>query len=177
MSVIDMCREYLPMISKGAFDNPRAEIVIADGTKYIAETDERFDAIIVDSTDPIGPGAVLFTSEFYAGCKSRLKPGGVLINQTGLPFLQGWEIKQTAERFRAIFADVSAFLIHTPTYIGGPLALGWGSDDAALRAISVETLNHRYGKAGLETKYYNPDLHKGAFALPNYVKKQIDAEH
>ena len=174
MSVIDMCREYLPMISQGAYDNPRAEIVVADGTKYVAETDERFDAIIVDSTDPIGPGAVLFTSEFYADCKSCLKPGGVLINQTGLPFLQGWEVKQTAERFRALFADVGAFLIHTPTYIGGPLALGWGSDNPALRAIPAETLKARFNTAGLAMKYYNAELHKGAFALPSYVQQQVD---
>lgn len=175
MSVIDMCREYLPMISQGAYDNPRAEIVIADGTKYVAETDDHFDAIIVDSTDPIGPGAVLFTSEFYANCKSCLKSGGVLINQTGLPFLQGWEVKQTAERFRALFADVGAFLIHTPTYIGGPLALGWGSDDPALRAIPVDILQARFKPAGLAMKYYNPELHKGAFALPSYVQQQVTA--
>jgi spermidine synthase len=175
-SVIDMCREHLPMISRGSHDDPRAEILIADGTKFVRDTDERFDVIIVDSTDPIGPAEVLFTQDFYADCKRCLKPGGVLVNQCGLPFLQGWELTQTMQRFRKSFADVGAFLIHTPTYIGGPLVLGWASDDAALRAISQETLAERFGKAGLAMKYYNPALHKGAFALPSYVQELVDKQ-
>ncbi|MGF1622071.1 MAG: polyamine aminopropyltransferase [Rhodomicrobiaceae bacterium] len=175
-SVIDMCREHLPMISQRSYDDPRTEIVIGDGTKFVRETKERFDVIIVDSTDPIGPAEVLFTQDFYADCKRCLKPGGVLVNQCGLPFLQGWELTQTMQRFRKSFADVGAFLIHTPTYIGGPLVLGWASDDAALRAISQETLADRFGKAGLAMKYYNPALHKGAFALPSYVQELVDKQ-
>lgn len=174
-SVIDLCRLHLPDISRGSFDHPRAEIVISDGTKLVAETDERFDAIIVDSTDPIGPGQVLFTAEFYGDCKRALKPGGVLLTQQGLPFIQGWEIKQSVGYFRRFFTDVAAFLIHVPTYIGGPMALGWACDDAALRNIPVETLQARFAKAGLEMKYYTPELHKGAFAIPAYVKRLVDA--
>ncbi len=175
MSVIDMCRQYLPMISSGAYDDPRTEIVIADGTKFVAEADEKFDVVIVDSTDPIGPGAVLFTPEFYRSCKRCLKPGGILMNQTGLAFLQGWELKQTANRFRALFADVGAMLIHVPTYIGGPMALGWGSDDPGLRAVPVETLRARFDRAGLAMKFYNPEVHKGCFALPGYALADFNA--
>jgi spermidine synthase len=174
-SVIDLCRLHLPDISRGAFDHPRAEIVISDGTKLVAETDERYDAIIVDSTDPIGPGKVLFTREFYGDCKRALKPGGVLLTQQGLPFIQGWEVRQSVGYFRQFFADVAAFLIHVPTYIGGPMALGWACDDAALRSIGVEILQARFAKAGLEMKYYTPELHKGAFAIPAYVKRLVDA--
>ena len=174
-SVIDLCRLHLPDIARGALDNPRAEIVISDGTKLVAETDERFDAIIVDSTDPIGPGQVLFTREFYGDCKRALKPGGVLLTQQGLPFIQGWEVSQSVGYFRQFFSDVAALLIHVPTYIGGPMALAWASDDAALRAINVETLEARFAKAGLEMKYYTPELHKGAFAIPAYVKRLVDA--
>jgi spermidine synthase len=173
-SVINMCREHLPMISRGAYDDLRTELLIADGTTLVAETDERFDLIIVDSTDPIGPGEALFTEQFYRDCKRCLKPGGVLVNQCGLPFLQGWELTQTANRFRQVFADVGAFLIHTPTYIGGPLVLGWGSDDPGLRVISEETLHARFSRAALPMKYYNPRLHKGAFALPTYVQELLD---
>jgi len=175
-SVIDLCREHLPAISRGAFDHPRAEIVIADGTQFVAETDERFDAVIVDSTDPIGPGKVLFTREFYADCKRALTPGGVLITQNGLPFVQGWEIKQSVAHFRSLFADTTAFLITTPTYIGGPMALGWASDDTKLLEVPVETLRQRFAKAGLEMKYYTPDLHRGAFALPAYVQRLVEAD-
>jgi spermidine synthase len=174
-SVIDLCRLHLPDIARGSLDHPRAEIVISDGTKLVAETDERFDAIIVDSTDPIGPGQVLFTREFYGDCKRALKPGGVLLTQQGLPFVYGWELRQSVGYFRQFFADVAALLIHVPTYIGGPMALAWASDDAALRAISVETLEARFAKAGLKMKYYTPELHKGAFAIPAYVKQLVEA--
>jgi spermidine synthase len=93
--VIDLCRQYFPEISAGAYDHPRARIVIADGTKFVAETGDRFDVIMVDSTDPVGPGAVLFTREFYAGCQRCLKPGGLLVTQNGLPFLQAGELTQS----------------------------------------------------------------------------------
>jgi len=175
-SVIDMCREHLPMISQGAYDDQRAEIVIADGTAFVAETDELFDIVIVDSTDPIGPGEALFTETFYRDCKRCLKPGGILVNQCGLPFLQGWELTQTMTRFRRVFADAGAFLIHTPTYIGGPLVLGWASDDPGLRAVPEDTLRVRFDRAGLPMRYYNPALHKGAFALPSYVQALVNQE-
>ena len=93
--VIDLCRQHFPDVSAGAYDDPRTRIVIADGTKFVAETDERFDVIMVDSTDPIGPGAVLFTREFYADCARCLKPGGLLVTQNGLPFLQASELQQS----------------------------------------------------------------------------------
>ena len=101
--MIDLCREHFPDISAGAYDDPRTRIVIADGTKFVAETDERFDVIMVDSTDPIGPGAVLFTHEFYADCRRALADGGVLVTQNGIPFLQAGELKQSIGYFREMF--------------------------------------------------------------------------
>lgn len=170
-TVIDLSLKYMPKISNGAFDDPRAEIVVSDGTKLVAETNERFDAIIVDSTDPIGPGKVLFTHEFYSDCKRALAPGGVLITQQGLPFAYGWELEKSAGLFRDIYADWAPFTIHVPTYIGGPMALAWASEEPALRAVPLETLQARFAKAGLEMKYYTPELHKGAFAVAAYVAK------
>ncbi len=84
--VIALCRAHLPRHSAGAFDDPRAEIVIADGAAFVTETERRFDVIVIDSTDPIGPGAALFSESFYAGCKRCLKPGGVMSRQAGIPF-------------------------------------------------------------------------------------------
>ena len=107
-SVIELCREYFPEISAGAYDNPRTRIVIADGTKFVAETPDRFDVIMIDSTDPVGPGAVLFTRDFYAGCARCLKPGGLLVTQNGLPFLQASELKQSVGYYRELFGDAFA---------------------------------------------------------------------
>ena len=173
-SVIDLCREHFPKVSAGAYDNPRTRIVIADGTKFVAETDERFDVILVDSTDPIGPGAVLFTREFYAGCRRALAPGGILVTQNGLPFLQGPELKQSIGYFREMFDDAYAYLATTPSYFGGPMSFGWATDDGDLRRLRQDAVERRYADAGaFPTKYWRPEVHVAAFALPTYVRELV----
>lgn len=173
-SVIDLCREHFPQVSAGAFDNPRTTVVIADGTKFVAETGERFDLIMVDLTDPIGPGAVLFTREFYADCYKALAPGGVLVTQNGLPFLQASELKQSVGFFREMFADAFAYLATTPSYFGGPMSFGWATDDTDLRHLRQNAIEHRYAEAdAFPTRYWRPDVHVAAFALPNYVRELV----
>jgi len=174
-SVIEFCREHLPNHSAGAFDDARAEIVIADGAAFVAETGEteagrRFDVIIIDSTDPIGPGEVLFSETFYAGCKRCLTPGGVLVTQNGVPAVQGEEVTHSHARLGAHFADVAFYLAPVPTYSGGFMAFGWASDDTGPRQTPLEVLEARYAAAGIETRYYNPEIHRAAFALPNDVQ-------
>jgi len=175
-SVIDLCRAHFPEVSAGAYDDPRTRIVIADGTKFVAETDERFDVIMVDSTDPIGPGAVLFTREFYAGCRKALAKGGLLTTQNGLPFLQAAELKQSVGYFRELFNDAFAYLATTPTYVGGPMSFGWASDDGELRQHKRRKIERRYAKAGaFPTRYWGPEVHVAAFALPAYVRELVEA--
>jgi len=174
--VIDLCRAHFPEVSAAAYDDPRTRIVIADGTKFVAETDERFDVIMVDSTDPIGPGAVLFTREFYAGCRKALAKGGLLTTQNGLPFLQAAELKQSVGYFRELFNDAFAYLATTPTYVGGPMSFGWASDDGELRQHKRRKIERRYAKAGaFPTRYWRPDVHVAAFALPAYVRELVEA--
>jgi spermidine synthase len=168
-SVIELSRRYLDCIAQGAFDHPRARLAIADGMAFVSQTEERFDVIAVDSTDPIGPAKSLFTREFYAACKRALAPGGILVTQSGLPFVQADELRQTAAHFRALFADAGAYTLMTPTYIGGQMALGWASDDADLRRVPTEDLRRRYAAAGFETDYYTPEVHAASFALPAYI--------
>jgi len=169
-SVIEMCREYLPGHSAGAFDDPRAEIVVADGAAFVAGTERRFDVIIIDSTDPAGPGEVLFSEAFYGDCKRCLRPGGVMVTQNGVPSLQGAEVTNSHKRLGAHFADVAFYLASVPTYAGGVMAFGWASDDESLRETTLDGLASRYAAAGLETRYYNPEVHRAAFALPNTVR-------
>jgi spermidine synthase len=174
--VIDLCRQYFPEISAGAYDNPRSRIVIADGTKFVAETDERFDVIMVDSTDPIGPGAVLFTREFYEGCRRCLAPGGLLVTQNGLPFLQASELKQSVGYFRELFGDAYAYLATTPTYFGGPMSYGWATDNKKLRQHKRRKIAKRYEEAGsFSTRHWRPEVHVAAFALPTYVREIAEA--
>jgi spermidine synthase len=175
-SVIDLCREHFPDISAGAYDDPRTRIVIADGTKFVAETDERFDVIMVDSTDPIGPGAVLFTKEFYTDCRRALADGGILVTQNGLPFLQAAELKQSVTYFRDLFDDASAYLATTPSYFGGPMSFGWATDNAKLRKLKTRKIARRHAKAGnFPTRYWSPEVHAAAFALPAYIRELVEA--
>lgn len=168
--VVDFSKRHLPALSNGAFDDPRLELVIADGCEFVKRTDKRFDVIIVDSTDPIGPGEVLFTAEFYADCKRCLKPGGVVVTQNGVPFVQPGEVTNSYRRLGESFADVHFFRAAIPTYQGGDMAFGWASDDAGLRRQPIETIERRFEAAGIETRYYTPDLQVASFALPRTMR-------
>lgn len=169
-TVVDLCREWFPDISAGAFDDPRTDLIITDGVKFVAETDRRFDVVIVDSTDPVGPGEVLFTESFYADCHRVLKDGGVLATQNGVPFFQPEEVTNTYRRMGKSFKDNGFYTAVVPTYIGGFMTLGWGTDDVGLRDVPLPALQERFAASGLKTRYYTPELHKAAFALPQFIK-------
>jgi len=168
-SVVTMCREHLPSISGDAFDDPRLDLVFADGVDYVRTTDKRFDIAIIDSTDPIGPGEVLFTETFYQGGKRILKDGGILVTQNGVPFVQGDELTQSVRLLRGLFADASCYMATVPGYVGGPMAFGWGTDNPDLRSTPLNVLRERLAEAAIKTDYYTPEVHQAAFALPGYV--------
>ncbi|MXQ09320.1 polyamine aminopropyltransferase [Alphaproteobacteria bacterium GH1-50] len=170
--VVEFSKTYLPMLSNGAFDDPRLDLVIADGADFIRSTSGGYDVIIVDSTDPIGPGEVLFSDTFYGHAKRALAPNGILVTQNGVPFMQGEELTNTMRAFTALFVDATCYLATIPTYAGGPMAFGWGTDGDA-RATPLDVLQGRFDAAGIATDYYTPEVHQGAFALPGYVKKLL----
>lgn len=167
--VVDLSKEYLPGLSAGAFDDARTELLIDDGIQYVRETDNRFDLIIVDSTDPIGPGEVLFTDEFYRHCKRIMKDGGLLSTQNGVPFFQPDEVETTTNRLSPIFRDVTFYGAVVPTYIGGIMTLAWASDNDSLKTVAEAVLQDRFDRAGFKTKYYSPAVHKAAFSLPPFI--------
>ncbi|MDH5387646.1 MAG: polyamine aminopropyltransferase [Gammaproteobacteria bacterium] len=167
--VVEMCKEYLPNHSAGAYDDPRVNIVIDDGINFVRECKDRFDVIISDSTDPIGPGDVLFTSVFYENCKRCLNEGGILVTQNGVAYMQLDEVTTTAKRLQPYFADRSFYCAAVPTYIGGVMTFAWASDDLALRGLSTETIAERFAVANIKCRYYNPAIHTASFALPQYI--------
>ena len=173
-TVVDMCKEFLPNHSKGAFEDPRLNLVIDDGMRFVATTTEKFDVIISDSTDPIGPGEVLFSENFYEACRRCLNEGGILVTQNGTPFMQLGEVQTTAGRLRSLFPDWHFYQAAVPTYIGGAMTFAWGSTNTAYRQLSRETLCQRFAGSGIVTRYYNPEIHIGAFALPQYVLQAIN---
>lgn len=168
-AVIDIAKKHLPDHSAGAFEDARTNLTIADGLEYVSDTDEKFDVIICDSTDPIGPGEVLFSEEFYTQAKRCLTPGGILVTQNGVPFFQLDELKVTARRMAPHFVDATFYCAPVPTYYGGFMAFSWGTDDTRLRQTDMATLQGRYDEAGIKTRYYNPEIHRASFALPQYI--------
>ncbi len=173
-SVVEMCREHLPSISKGAFDDQRLDLVFADGVDFVKTTEKRFDVAIIDSTDPIGPGEVLFTDDFYRSAKGVLKQGGILVTQNGVPFVQGDELKQSMRALNTLFADATCYMATVPGYVGGPMAFGWGSDAPQHRQVSAAVLEQRFAEAALDVRYYTPAVHQGAFGLPGYVLELVE---
>ena len=173
-SVIEFSKEHFPEFTKPVFRDKRFESVIADGMKYVAETDRRFDVIIVDSTDPQGPGAVLFTRKFYAACKRCMAPGGAMVTQNGVPFLQPDELISSVGMFKSLFADAACYVAAIPTYVGGHMAMGWASKDKMLRRHPARTIAARHKKAGsFKTKYWTPEVHVAAFALPRFIAEHV----
>ncbi|KAF1070243.1 MAG: Polyamine aminopropyltransferase [Pseudomonas citronellolis] len=172
--VIALCREHLPQHSAGALDDPRLRLVIGDGLDFVATTDERFDVIISDSTDPGGPASSLFGADFYRNCQRCLTPDGVLVTQNGVPFLQPDELSGTARHLAATFADWGFFLAAVPTYIGGAMSFGWASNSHRARTTDLTTLQQRFAASGLRTRYYNAEVHQAAFALPQYMRELIE---
>jgi len=169
-SVVEFAKEHFPEFTKPVFADKRFESVIDDGMKYVAKTDRRFDVIIVDSTDPQGPGKVLFSKKFYTACKRSMAPGSVMVTQNGVPILQSGELTSGIAKFRQLFADGSCYVAAIPTYIGGHMAMGWATDNPRLRETPLKTVAERYRKAGnFPTKYWTPEVHKAAFALPRFI--------
>lgn len=172
-AVIDMAKKYLPAHSDGAYDDPRANIVIADGIDFITGASEKFDLIISDSTDPIGPGEVLFTNSFYGNCQRCLNPGGILVTQNGVPFMQMDEVKGTAKQLSQLFKDWHFYTAAVPTYVGGVMSFAWATGDEQLRNIPVERIRENFKASGINTRYYTPDIHRASFALPRYLLDAI----
>lgn len=172
-AVVEICREFLPNHSAGTFDDPRLKLVIDDGMHFLTETEEKFDVIICDAADPVGPGEALFSENFYQACRRCLNEGGILVAQNGTPFLQLGEVQTTAKRMQGLFADWHFYQAAVPTYIGGAMTFAWGASSAESRKLPLETLMQRYSGSGIVTRYYNPHLHIAAFALPQYVLHAI----
>ncbi|MDE8346102.1 MAG: polyamine aminopropyltransferase, partial [Acidocella sp.] len=174
--VIRLSKEFLPGIGGDAWTDPRAEVIVGDGIDYVAKApDGIFDVIIVDSTDPIGVGEVLFTDEFYRHAARILSAQGLIVNQCGVPFMQADELRETSIRRAQFFPHVTAYIAAVPTYVGGYMTLGWAAKDASLSAHSVTEIAARAKAAGItgKSEYWTPHIHVAAFWLPPYIAKHL----
>ena len=168
--VVDLSRRLLPKVSEGAFSDPRATVVVGDGNRYVGDASSSFDVIIVDSTDPCGPGERLFSEDFYRRCRNLLRPGGILVLQSGTAFYQPRQLGDIRGRLAASFASVRPFMAPVPTYAGGMLALVAAALSRRTLQPAMTTLRTRFRSIQGKTRYYTPDVHQAAFAMaPTFV--------
>jgi spermidine synthase len=170
-AVVASCKAHMPAVGGGCYDDPRARVLFADGVRFVAETAERFDAIIVDSTDEIGPGEELFGEAFYADCRARLRSGGVLACQAGNPFGELDRLAAKCRRLAAVFADAGIYTAAVPTYAGGLFAFAFASDDPAKRSLGSGQLGARALPPRL--RQYTPAVHVAAFVHPPWLAAAI----
>jgi spermidine synthase len=175
--VIRLSKEFLPGIGGDAWTNPRAEVIVGDGIDYVKKAPTgSFDVIIVDSTDPIGVGEVLFTDDFYENAARILADDGLIVNQCGVPFMQADELYETSVRRKKFFPFVSAYIAAVPTYVGGYMTLGWAGKNPAQTEVSVEEITRRAEAAGGiagKSEYWSPRVHVASFWLPPYIAKHL----
>lgn len=171
--VIEVSKKYMPEISDGAFDNPRADVMVADGIDFVKKTDEMFDVVIVDTTDPVGPGEVLFSKDFFQNCKRVLKKNGILAIQNGVFFLQKEELEMTKKNLIPYFKHVTFYTAAVPSYVGGSMAFGFATDNFDHLKVSEKSLKNRLKNLQGALKYYTPQIHTASFALPLWVENYI----
>lgn len=170
--VVDVCRQHLPRTACKLGD-PRVKLRFEDGLRFVRTRKEEYDLIIVDSTDPFGPGEGLFTREFYGNCFRALREGGILVNQHESPYYaaDARAMQRAHHRLRQTFPVAQVYQAHIPTYPSGHWLFGFASKGSdPLGDLKEEAWN----ALGLKTRYYNTALHRGAFALPNFVKELLD---
>lgn len=170
--VVEVCKEYIPQTAC-KLDDKRISFFFEDGLKFVRNKENEYDLIIVDSTDPFGPGEGLFTKEFYGNCYKALREDGILVNQHESPYYEyhARAMKDAHEKMIKVFPINKVYQAHIPSYPSGHWLFGFASK----KYDPIKNLNKdAWNSLGIKTKYYNTDLHVGCFALPNYVKEMLE---
>jgi len=167
--VVDLCRKHLPSVCEGVFEDPRFKLEIGDGAVFVASNKSRFDVIIIDSTDPIGPAQSLFNTNFYNNVYEALVPGGIAIHQTGALILQPYECPGSWRQMERIFDEVRVVQFANVSYMGGPFSLTAGSRGKNVLQNTPGQARKRYKAAAIKTSWYSPDL--TALPYPEFQKR------
>ena len=170
--VVEVCRKYLPQTAGGLGDE-RVHPHFEDGLKFIRHCEDEYDLIIVDSTDPFGPGEGLFTKEFYGNCYKALKEDGIMVNQQGSPFYQedAVAMQRSHKRIASTFPICRVYQAHIPTYAAGYWLFGFASK----KYHPVDDVDSkRWASLNLKTRYYTSRLHVGAFYLPAFLEEMLE---
>lgn len=174
--VVEACRSYLPG-NACRMDDRRVHITFGNALKFIRRSENKYDLIIVDSTDPFGPSEGLFTREFYGNCYNALKEDGIMVNQQGSPFYRedAEAMQRSHKRIVSTFPISRVYQAHIPTYAAGYWLFGFASK----KYHPVDDLNaEKWESLNLRTRYYTPRLHRGCFCLPAFLEEMLEeVEH
>jgi spermidine synthase len=169
--VVDACREHIPVTSS-VFTHPKLNLLIQDGIEYVANTKEKFDVIIVDSTDPIGPAAPLFNHEFYRNIAGCLSENGIVVSQGESPFYHQAMQKTLLGILHDTFPVSTCYNFTNMSYPGGFWSFTWGSK--GLHPVKNFDVS-RVTKSNLSFQYYNAEIHRAAFALPSFQRQNLES--
>ena len=171
--VIEVSRRQFAKVHRGVFDDPRLKVTVGDGLEYLRTTDVRYDIVMLDLTDPVGPSVDLYTPATFMLAKGAMAEGGALTLHIGSPFSHPDRVRDTLGNLRQVFARVTPYFVHIPLYgsVWGFACASDTLDPRVIRPAQVESVIAARGIVDLQ--YYNGEVHQAMFALPNYVKKLV----
>ncbi|MGC8497284.1 MAG: polyamine aminopropyltransferase [Thermoplasmata archaeon] len=161
--VVDSSKKYFPSLAK-SLDDRKVEVIIDDGIKYVENSKSKYDIVIIDSTDPVGPAKALFSDSFYRNVRSKLNKNGIVVTQSGSPFYYPEHLKIAVKNMRKSFAYTYTYLADIPTY---PSSI-WSF------TIATDSKLEKVYRRKMDTKYYTYELHKN-LALPSFVQNIVNS--
>jgi spermidine synthase len=171
--VIEVAKAHFGKVHRGAFDDPRLEVTVGDGLAYLAATKARYDLVLMDLTDPVGPSEALYSLTTFALAKRVLAEGGALTLHMGSPFAHPARLRATMAKLREVFAIVAPYFAYVPLY-GSVWGFASASDSLDPRRIEPAEIDRRIAARGIgDLQYYNGETHRAAFALPNYIRPLV----
>ena len=174
--VIDACVEYMPSVNNAGkvYKDSRTQLIVGDAFAFVKDTDLKFDLVIIDSTDPVGPGEKLFSHEFYKSMIKILKLNALVSTQGGVPQFQPGEVGTTLSCLEDAGLKASCYIAAVPTYYGGYMTLGFGALNSTWSLPDLETLDQRFRETCINTKHYSPAMHLASFVLPPWIQDDIN---
>lgn len=168
---IQICQEYFPK-NQETFSDERITLYFQDGLKFVRGKEDAYDLVIVDTANPFGVNESLFTREFYGNCYKALREEGTLISQHANGFYEEDEeaFRHIRQRLTSVFPINKLYLSSVPSYAAGYLLFGYSAKTAdPEKDVQIDVWENQ----GIRTRYYNTDVHRGAFCLPNYIKELL----
>ena len=171
--VIELTKKYTPEFAAGSWSDKRLKVRIDDGAEFVKKTKYKYDVILLDTPDPVGPAKSLFQTKFYINCKKVLAPKGIVIRQTGSSVLQSEEMPSNFRQMEELFPEVKVFLTAVSTYIGGYFTFVAASPQKGVFKKALAGIEKRFNDIKLKTEWYTPAMHKASMILPRELESSL----